>query len=158
MTQRNPPSPAPDAAAEQLRELLCFNFYLGWRAIQAFYKPNFDAGMNPQRIYALAVCDADRGTTVSQIAAALQIELPAVSALVDRMEADGLVERRRSDHDRRTVEVFLTRLGVSSRARHDELLRKADEQLFAEHVRPKDLIALRRIVSGLSKSIAAPEP
>lgn len=74
-------------------------------------------------------------------------------ALVSRMEDDGLLTTRRSAHDRRTTEVFLTPAGVSSRNRHDSLLRDADERLFGEHVRSQDVRALRRIVTGVLDSL-----
>lgn len=151
-----PPSKSPrtpDAAAAELRELLCFNFYLGWRAIQAFYKVRFEAGMNPQRMYTLAICDQRLPTTMSQIAASLQIDLPAVLALVARMEDDGLLVTRRSAIDRRIIEVHLTAAGTATRNRHDSLLRAADEQLFDKHVRTQDMQALRRVVQGIVESL-----
>jgi DNA-binding MarR family transcriptional regulator len=153
MTGTSETSRTPEVAAAELRELLCFNFYLGWRAIQAFYRASFEAGMNPQRMYTLAICDQRRPTTMTQIAAALQIELPAVLALVARMEDDGLLVTRRSAMDRRTIEVRLTLAGTKSRDRHDSLLRAADERLVGKHVRPQDIDALRRVVQGIVKSL-----
>ena len=84
-----------DAEISRFEEALCFNFYLGWRLVQAYYGEFLPPGMSPQRIYALGVCDPVKGTTVSEIARALQIDPPAVSALLDRMDDAGLIVRRR---------------------------------------------------------------
>ncbi len=48
------------------------------------------------------------GMTVSQLAAYYRVKDPTASSLVDRMEAKGLVARRRSTEDRRKVIVCLT--------------------------------------------------
>jgi DNA-binding MarR family transcriptional regulator len=58
------------------------------------------------------------------------------TAVVDRLEADGLVRRSASDSDRRTVQVALT----------DEGLRRF-ERLAAEHER-----AVSRAFAGLSEA------
>ncbi|MEL7086951.1 MAG: MarR family winged helix-turn-helix transcriptional regulator [Planctomycetota bacterium] len=134
---------------DDLRQLLCFNFYLGWRAIQAYYKPHFSAGMNPQSMYVLALLDPDQPSHVTRIAEALGIDKPAVSGLLDRMETAGLVRRADDPADGRGVHVYLTAEGQTLRAEHDERLCAADGPLFKNHVRPEDLDALRRIVRGL---------
>ena len=37
----------------EFRDLVCFNFYLGWRHIQSIYRSAFPAGVSPQRAYLL---------------------------------------------------------------------------------------------------------
>jgi len=144
-----------DDMPDDLRQLLCFNFYLGWRAIQAYYKPNFEPGMTSQRIYALSLCETDRPVKMTDIAEALEIDLPAVSSLIDRMASDGLVNRRRSRRDRRAVEVWLTKKGETARELHNQRLQEADVPLFAQHIRASDLKALRRIVEGVNQAAKA---
>jgi MarR family transcriptional regulator, transcriptional regulator for hemolysin len=53
-----------------------------------------------------------------ELAARMGIEAPTLVRHLDRMEAEGLVTRRRDDRDRRIVRVSLTDAG---RCRHDEL-------------------------------------
>ncbi len=48
------------------------------------------------------------GLTISELAAYYRVKDPTASSLVDRMEAKGLVVRRRSTDDRRKVIVCLT--------------------------------------------------
>lgn len=132
----------------RLDSLLCFNLYLGWRAVQGFYRPHFASDLNPQRVYVLTVLDDDREATVSEVAAALHIDMPAVSGLLDRMEQDGLLVRRRADDNRREVKVSLTAKGKAVRDENARVAREANKVLF-RHVAERDLPALRRIVRGI---------
>jgi DNA-binding MarR family transcriptional regulator len=136
-----------------LEQLVCFNFYLGWRSIQAYYKDCLSDGMTAQRMYVLALCDQERPITVSEVAHALTIDLPAVSGLLDRMEKDGLIQRRRVPDNRRTVHVTLTEQGAKVRAEHNERLHRADEELVAGEVKYDDILALQRLVRGITSAV-----
>ena len=140
-------------ASPDLSHLACFNFYLGWRLIQAYYKDCLSDGMTAQRMYVLALCDRERPATVSTIAHALTIDLPAVSGLLDRMEKDGLIQRRRVPDNRRTVHVTLTERGEAVREEHNRRLQRADGPLL-QSVSEEDLAALRRVVDGISDALA----
>jgi DNA-binding MarR family transcriptional regulator len=52
-----------------------------------------------------------RARTITELAHALDASLPSMSGICDRIEARGLIERVRSEHDRRVVEVRLTAAG-----------------------------------------------
>src|SRR2546428_10313528 len=58
------------------------------------------------------------------LASRMAIEGPTLVRHLDRLEAEGLVERRRDPTDRRVVRVVVTRAG---RARHARLTRVADQ-------------------------------
>jgi DNA-binding MarR family transcriptional regulator len=70
-------------------------------------------------------------TTAGEIARAAQVSPAAVTAMLDELEADGIVSRRRGEADRRCVHVALTGAGQVLldeatrrwRARWDEALR-----------------------------------
>ena len=129
-------------------DLLCFNLYVGWRRIQAYYAPCFPEAMNPQRIYVLGVC-ANAPCTVSHIAEVLCLDLPPASGLLSRMERDGLLKRRRSRNSRREVLVEITEKGKQVMHQADRCLRRADRNLFA-HIDECDVEVLRRIVRGIT--------
>ncbi len=131
-------------------DLLCFNLYVGWRRIQAYYAPCFPETMNPQRIYVLGLC-AEAPCTVSHIADVLCLGLPPVSGLLSRMERDGLLQRRRSPKSRREVIVEITDAGRRAMHEADRCLRRADSKLF-EHVDERDVVALRRVVRAIAKA------
>jgi DNA-binding MarR family transcriptional regulator len=129
-------------------DLVCFNFYVGWRHIQAIYRQAFPDGVNPQRAYLLCACEPAAGTPVASLLHALRLDSPAMSGLLARLEADGLVTREVNPSDRREVLVHLTPAGARLRREIAERLHAAD-RLLAEHVGPDDLQRLRRVVTEL---------
>jgi DNA-binding MarR family transcriptional regulator len=58
-------------------------------------------------------CHADRAMTMSELAKALDVTQRRVTALVDALEADGLVERRPHPTDGRSTIAALTRKGLT---------------------------------------------
>ncbi len=60
------------------------------------------------------------GMSLSEIGKRVFLDNPAITGLADRLEQDGLVERRRSSEDRRVIKLYLTKKG-------GDLLRKMDD-------------------------------
>lgn len=127
--------------------LLCFNFYVGWRAIQEYYAPAFPSELNPQRLYVLGLCKAP-GATVSQIATALHIDDAAVSNMLVRLERDGLVARRPAPADGRCVISIITAKGRRMAGATDAQLRELDRQL-SSRLTSGDVEAVARVVKVL---------
>ena len=96
----------------RLDDQLCFALYAASRAMTAVYAPLLDAlGLTyPQYLVLLVLWDHD-GERVSGIGDRLQLDSATLTPLLKRLEARGLVERRRSAADERVVEVFLTAEG-----------------------------------------------
>jgi len=69
----------------------------------------------PQWVILSALWRQD-GMQVAELARWNGTNLPAVSRLLDRMAAAGLVQRRADPHDRRAVRVFLTERAAAQRA------------------------------------------
>ena len=99
----------PRADHLRLEEQLCFALYAASRAMTAVYAPLLEGlGVTyPQYLVLLVLWDHD-GERVSRIGERLQLDSATLTPLLKRLEARGLVERRRSAHDERVVEVFLT--------------------------------------------------
>jgi DNA-binding MarR family transcriptional regulator len=64
----------------------------------------------PQNLVLDALVERD-GLTPGEIAAHLEVSGPTAVKMAQRMEANGLVERRRDDPDGRLVRVYLTERG-----------------------------------------------
>ncbi|MFY8208824.1 MAG: MarR family winged helix-turn-helix transcriptional regulator [Caulobacter sp.] len=105
MTTKTPP-PHP------LDQQICFTLYATSMAITRAYKPLLDAmGLTyPQYLVLNALGESD-GATIGAIAARLDLESSTVTPLVKRLEAAGLVMRRRGLEDERKVEVTMTEAG-----------------------------------------------
>ena len=91
---------------------------------------------------------ARRPMSMGELAAALGIDRPNATVLVDDLEAQGLVRRRPHLTDRRAKLVEATRKGKALARRADEILGTPPPALSA--LSREDLEALRRILTRLA--------
>jgi DNA-binding MarR family transcriptional regulator len=97
--------------ANDLNELVSFNFYKGWREVKAFYQEFLGNDISPQNVYLLELCDLDEQLTMQQLAEKMYLDGSAISTLVSRMEKKSLLKRTHGKKDRRKVFVQLTEEG-----------------------------------------------
>ena len=83
-----------------------------------------------------------------EIAARMLEKAPDVTRLVDRLEAQGLVERDRSGEDRRLSITRITKKGLALLEEMDAALEQAN-RYFSERVSRRDCRELTRICEGL---------
>lgn len=72
------------------------------------------------------------GLTQATPARVQRVEPPSMCRMIDRLERDGLVERRRSPGDRRSTRVHLTAAGREAAHRGSAHARALDDEIFAE--------------------------
>ncbi|MFI2754528.1 MarR family winged helix-turn-helix transcriptional regulator [Cellulomonas sp. P22] len=107
-TVDSPPTPDADALAR----FLCFDLYAASRAITGVYRHLLDPlGLTYPQYLVLVVLWQRESATVREVIEALQLDYGTVSPLLKRLEARGLVERRRRPEDERSVDVTLTDAG-----------------------------------------------
>ncbi|MDH7570627.1 MAG: MarR family transcriptional regulator [Armatimonadota bacterium] len=108
-------------------------------------------GVTPAQVEVLSVLQRREGLSLSALSDALCCVESNVTALVDRMERDGLVERRRDGEDRRMVRLFLAPLGREKLERLAEL--GGCSGLLGGVLTPEEEATLRsllvRLVDGL---------
>lgn len=135
-----------------LDQQLCFSLYAASMAVGRAYKPMLDSlGITyPQYLVLHALWEQD-GRTVGAIAERLALESSTVTPLVKRLEAAGLVERRRDTRDERQVRVTLTEAGQAMRDRCGCL----SEALIARSgMTLAQLEALNRDITRLREALA----
>jgi DNA-binding MarR family transcriptional regulator len=91
---------------------------------------------------------AEKPMSMGDLAAALGIDRPNATVLVDDLETQGLVRRRPHPTDRRAKMVEATRKGKSLARRANEILSTAPAALSA--LSAEDLEALRRILASIA--------
>ncbi|MCW2316707.1 MarR family winged helix-turn-helix transcriptional regulator [Rhodoblastus acidophilus] len=84
------------------------------------------------------------GVRAKDLAEALELERPSLVALLDRLEAGGLIERREDPVDRRGKTLHLTPHGKAIYLKADALVREVRRAIL-EGVAPEDLEACRRV-------------
>lgn len=100
-----------------LEQQLCFALYSASRATTAVYRPLLDdLGITyPQYLVLLALWEKD-GVGVGELGDRLELDSGTLSPLLKRMESGALIDRLRSPHDERRVEVWLTDSGRALRS------------------------------------------
>lgn len=121
---------APDTDFDPLalEHQVCFPLYAASRALTAAYRPLLaPLGLTyPQYLVMLVLWE--RGTTpVGELGTALHLDSGTLSPLLKRLEAAGLVERRRSTEDERVVHVALTSAGKQLRVAAQDVPRQIAE-------------------------------
>ncbi|WP_439572573.1 MarR family winged helix-turn-helix transcriptional regulator [Phreatobacter sp.] len=102
----------------RLSDLLCFSVYSAAHAFGRAYKPHLDRlGLTyPQYLAMLVLWESD-DLSVKAIGERLGLDSGTLTPLLKRLEAAGLVTRRRDPADERSVRIALTERG---RALHEE--------------------------------------
>ena len=84
------------------------------------------------QLHILFMLMSDGPTTMSHLADGLNVSLPSVTGIVDRMVEHGLVERGRDADDRRVVTVSPTAAGRAAVEEIDLVRRRALAQLLSQ--------------------------
>ena len=93
----------------------------------ALFKEEFDHyDITPQQFGLLAFLWLEDGLSQAELSARSQIDRTTMGGIIDRLEKEGLVERRHHPEDRRAYQVFLT---VRGRSLEDQLSSGADRVL-----------------------------
>ncbi len=90
-----------------------------------------------------------KATTAIELARVACVDAGAVTRMVDRLEDKGLIERVRSETDRRVVNLRLTAAGEAAAARVPHVLASVNND-FLEGFSERDWKQLRRLVERMA--------
>ena len=99
----------------------------------------------------MEILEADTDLTMGDLAELALMNPPALTKLVDRMVADGLVHRRVASSDQRKVNLGLTEIGRKRIAQVREEA-KLEEEEIAARIGMEDAGMLQRILSEIGKA------
>ena len=148
------------AQSDRLRvdDQLCFALYAATNAITRAYRPLLRRiGITYPQYLTLMVLWQDGDQSISDIAACLALPGHAITPIVDRLQAAGLVTRQNDASDRRVVLVGLTSAGASLETAAAQVQRTVACQTGLS---PQSLSALRTdlhdLVEEMSDRTASP--
>lgn len=101
--------------------MLCFELHAASRAMTAVYRPLLrELGLTYPQYLVMVLLWEREPRLVNELGRALELDSGTLSPLLKRLEASGLVLRRRRKTDERELEVTLTEAGneLRARARH----------------------------------------
>uniref|UniRef100_A8LX57 Transcriptional regulator, MarR family n=1 Tax=Salinispora arenicola (strain CNS-205) TaxID=391037 RepID=A8LX57_SALAI len=137
-----------------LRGQVCFALYTASRALTDVYRPILaEFGLTyPQYLVLLVLWETEQEQppTVSGLGTQLHLDSGTLSPLLKRLEAAGLVVRRRSAADERRVAVELTPAGRTLRGRMADVPRRMAQ---ATGLGADDLVELRDTLTRITRTI-----
>jgi MarR family transcriptional regulator, transcriptional regulator for hemolysin len=143
---------AGPGAAARLEDDLGWRLGVAGRLIRTWADARLaEEGIGAQGLALLLWLAEERALTQVELARRQRVEGPSVCRMVDRLERDGLVERRPHPMDRRATEVHLTPAGQDVAARG----RAAVDGLASEVFAPLDEDERRTLAELLGRVIDA---
>lgn len=141
--------------ALRLDNQLCFAVHATAHAFAKAYKPLLaPLGLTyPQYLVMLLLWEQD-DRTVSDLGEPLFLDSGTLTPLLKRMEAAGLVQRRRDAQDERVVRITLTPAGLALRSEAEKIPQAMG---CALGLTVPDLIQLRQVMRGLGDRLRAAE-
>jgi DNA-binding MarR family transcriptional regulator len=110
-----PTTAAEPASAGAHAWRLMYEIFKASKPFMEVLAAEFD--LTPQQIWALRQLANERPLAMSELATSLGCDASNVTAIVDKLESRGLVERRSADRDRRVKSLVMTDAGVALRER-----------------------------------------
>ena len=104
---------------------------LFWELRPRMLKVAAEFGLTPPQLFALRQLDPGEPVPMRALAQALQCDSSNVTGLVDGLAAQGLVERREAEHDRRLRMLVVTERGAEVRERLLEAMQEVPEPIAA---------------------------
>jgi len=137
-----------DHSAPRLEEQLCFAIYAAEHAFSAAYRPLLDPlGLTYPQYLVLMQLWVEDGRSVGKLGDGLHLDSGTLTPLLKRMEAAGLVTRRRDPKDERVVLIHLTPKGDQLRAKGRDV---RDAIGLAIALPPEELAVLRTTLTMLA--------
>ena len=135
--------------ALKLENQLCFPLYACSRETIKLYKPYLDElDLTYTQYIAMMVLWEKETVTVKELGEALYLDSGTLTPLLKKMEAKGLITRRRSEQDERSLIVRLTDEGMALRERAVDIPRQVASCVQLE---PEEAKELYRILYKLLK-------
>jgi MarR family transcriptional regulator, organic hydroperoxide resistance regulator len=143
-----------------LDELLCFALNTATRAMTGCYRPLLDGiGLTYSQYAVMLVLWEQDSIPLGVLCVRLQLDTGTLSPLLKRLEAEGLLLRRRRAEDERTVQLTLTERGRELRGKAAAIQARVRD---ATALAPAELAALRDELHALAARLRAthlvPEP
>ncbi|MEJ0022833.1 MAG: MarR family winged helix-turn-helix transcriptional regulator [Alphaproteobacteria bacterium] len=133
---------APALDLDGLQDLLGFQLRMAQITVHRDFAATMaEAGLTQKQLATLMLIRANPGVSQADIAALLGTDRATMMALIDRLADRDLVERRRSNTDRRRQELHLTATGKTFLVKCDRLLAE-HEARFTSRFSEKELKAL----------------
>lgn len=134
----------------KLENQLCFPVYAASRLITREYQPLLDKlGITyPQYLVLMVLWENDH-LQVNDIAKKLILNTNTITPLLKRMEKQGLIIRKRSEQDERSVLIQLTKKGLALKAEASLIPEELIKRFSGSELKTKDLVRLKEYLNSI---------
>lgn len=146
------PAPTRDELADELRA--AFGDLLRAERRLRSRDPQRPGALSYAQVRALVLLDDAEEATAGQLARAADLTPASVTSLLDQLEQEGMVQRRRSEQDRRLVHVSLTPQGRALLSEKRAVWRGCWQQAFAD-VDDRDVAAAGEAMRRMARMFDA---
>ena len=127
----------------KLENQICFPLYVAAKEVVKRYRPLLDPlGLTYTQYIAMMVMWEHKSVTVGKLCELLCLDTGTLTPMLKKMEAAGLVERKRSKDDERSVIVTITETGEALRAKASEVPAKMAQCVNLSMEEAKKLLEL----------------
>lgn len=139
------------------KETVDYQIKTSWLAISKMY--NADAVKNDMTMsigYVLLNIDIENGTPATKIAPKLGLEVRSLTRTLKNMEDEGLIYRENDPHDKRMVNIYLTKEGLRKR----EIAKQAVlnfNHTIKEQIQPEKLKIFFEVIEEINEIISKKE-
>lgn len=139
-----------DREAFLLDNQLCFRLYTASRLLTQAYHPLLSAhGLTyPQYLVLLVLWEKD-AQPVNDIARRLYLETNTVTPLLQRMEKEGIISRKRGREDARQMIVSLTKKGKQLQEQLSEVPHAVGCTVLCDSITPETVPGLNRMLDDM---------
>ena len=134
----------------KLDNQLCFRLYTASRLLTQAYHPLLSShGLTyPQYLVLLVLWEKD-AQPVNDIAKRLKLETNTITPLLKRMEAEGILERKKGEKDARQMIVSLTRKGKELQKKLADVPFTVGEAVMCRSVTPETAPELMQMLDDI---------
>ncbi len=108
--------------------------------------------LHPGQVHLLLALRDHAGETQVELSRRLHIKAPTVTVMLDKMERQGLVERRQDKQDKRKLRIYLTSDGTAITQRAHAVVCGIFDALM-EGISAEELTAFRDIVDRMTQNL-----
>lgn len=139
--------------ALRLDNQLCFPLYACSREVIRRYKPFLDElDLTYTQYIAMLVLWERRSVTAKELGSCLYLDSGTLTPLLKKLEAKGLLTRRRSEQDERSLVLSITQQGMDLRAQAEHIPQAMGKCVELEGAEKETLLRLlRKMMDGIER-------
>lgn len=132
-----------------MNDILCYVLAKSHRKLYHFLRRELiDYNLTPPQFGLLVLLWEQDGLSQVGIGNALEVDRTTLTGILDRLEKNGLVERKPDSEDRRSKLVYLTKLGKDYEDRVMPVVKKINS-IFSEKFSPQELEQLLALLKKI---------